>query len=1191
MNNTTKRSIHTSLTALLLCFVMLVGTTFAWFTDTATSEGNVIQSGNLKIDLLLLDKETGVFNSIKENSAPIYSDDILWEPGYTDVKILKVSNEGTLNLKWVAKFVSDKELSPLAEVIDVYVNPSIGDNPTYPTDRQLDANWQHVGTLDQFIGTISETTYGFLGAGKSANLGIALKMQETADNNYQDKTLGEFTIKVLATQATGESDSFDDQYDAGAEWPNTGLNESASTAIDSNNLMLGALTTAVNIDNGNVSATIPEDVKVAEGATSFDLTVKSADADGNISFGEGGSATGFDVHIAGVAADNTQPMTVNLGAVLPTGLGETELKLYHTENGVPELMRPVGSTSEFTIHNQYTYNAETGEVSIYVATFSIFSAVKTGADVWDGTSVADSFASGSGTEADPYIIETAAQLVYFRNQVDGGNTFAGKYVKLGRDINLAGFNFDPIGRGYESSGGKVFKGTFDGQNYTIYGLKQNGWELGFDNGTQGAGLFASVVDATIKNLTISGADIKFDCVDMGIVVGYAYGTCNFENIIVTKSTIANYNRYTGGVVGEVNGTHTFKDIIVDSTVTISSLWGSFDTAIGGVIGGKYGNATVSMTNVIVACELDVYSDVTAAYQWYAYRRCGMLIGHTEQNSPKSALNADAPFLTCDNVKVYYGDWVNYNYYQFEKQDNDTGKRYPWVRAEASSVGNNGAFSNPRYGVPTHGGVKVTDDPNMETLKTGYAAITFNQLYGGGQGVYGKADHDGVKIHHLNPEATKTIYFQNTNGWDNLKLMYIYKTPFNGDTWTTVVEGISLGEAVDAQGKYAIYKVTVPADAYAFTIIGDSEGETTPEIVMSSLADGHLYYVNEDDEIKHCKYIDGYKTVYFENNKGWTDVYLYYWCNDGTADWGTMEFPGEKMTLVSSEGVYKVYSFVIPAYATGFVFSDGKENVTGTEHYQSVDVKLTSDPDGKIFYLGSIDNNQVVDGNKVNYKYSVNSTKYVEGYKTVTFINTWLWSNVKVHYWSNNNGHTSYPGVGMTQSGQDESYKIYTFKLPLYADEFQITGVNTSGTTDKSPDTKVSDIVEGKIYSMFYVNGANKLLESKKIYLKPNSNWKSSNARFAAYVWSSNSNAIWIDMIKSSISTSSTAYYACWIPQSYTKVIFGRMSPSVSNNGFDNPPMWNRTNDVTLSSSKNCYVINSSAWGDGNSNVGSWSENK
>ena len=213
----TKRALLLSALSLLMCVSMLIGSTFAWFTDSVTSAGNKIQAGTLKIDLELLDKEDG-WESIKESQAPIFNYD-LWEPGYTDVKILKVENEGTLALKWYAKFVSENELTILANVIDVYVKPSATEL-TYPADRNLDG-YTKVGTVAEFVNTIETTTYGNLmpidQEGSVAYLGIALKMQETAGNEYQGLPLGVFDIQILATQLAYESDSFDDQYDAGLE--------------------------------------------------------------------------------------------------------------------------------------------------------------------------------------------------------------------------------------------------------------------------------------------------------------------------------------------------------------------------------------------------------------------------------------------------------------------------------------------------------------------------------------------------------------------------------------------------------------------------------------------------------------------------------------------------------------------------------------------------------------------------------------------------------------------------------------------------------------------------------------------------------------------------------------------------------------------------------------------------------------
>ena len=632
---------------------------------------------------------------------------------------------------------------------------------------------------------------------------------------------------------------------------------SGSTTLANDALIYGTLANDVFIGGEDgIAAMIPADVKVEAGASSLALSIKKVE-DANLA----DALSNLDVHISGVAADNLVPMTVKLGAVLPIGLSQTELKLYHIENDTPVLMTRVASANDFAIHNQYVYDEETGDVTIYVASFSTFSAVQVDVDVWDGETVAEGFASGDGTEENPYIIETAAQLVYFRNQVDAGVSYKDQFVKLNKDIDLNNINFDPIGFGYtyNKDSDTAFMGTFDGGNHTIYNLYQNGWDLDPDKtnygtytySTAGGGLFASIENATIKNLVVSGADIVFECVDIGIVVGYAQGDCHFENIVVTNSKIANYNRATGAVVGEVcygsYGTdktkgysHTFKNIVVDSTVVVSSLWGSFDTLIGGVIGGKWGDATVKMENVITAAELDVYSDVTAAYQWYAYRRCGMLIGHTEQNSPKSALNADAPFLKCTNVNVYYGDWVNYEYYEFENQDSGTGQRYPWVRAQVSPVGNNGAFSNPRYGVPTHNGVKVTelDSAALNGVATDYTPIVFNQLYGGGQGVYGTNEHDGVIIYN-NLERTKTIYILNNADWENLKLQYWFR---NGDdTWTTNIDGIDMSAMY--LSSYNVYKIELPAYVDGFRIVADSENSV--EFTLANLTDGETYTVGGD----------------------------------------------------------------------------------------------------------------------------------------------------------------------------------------------------------------------------------------------------------------------------------------------------------------------------------------------------------
>ena len=877
-----KKSLFSSVVVMLLCVSMLIGTTFAWFTDSASSKNNVIQTGKLDAEMYwsdeLLDADSDDWNNASNATVFNYNN---WEPGYTDVKYIKVANAGTLNFKWKLTIEANGTVTDLSDVIDVYyINNLSGAVTTL-------AGLTKVGTLTEVMADKTNNA-GSLAPDASAIFAIAFHMDDNAGNTYQGKSLCEngFSLKLQATQEIGEFDSFGNDYDIDAAWEesmNQNINVTAvQTLSDNATYVDGALANEVNIAGTNgVSATVPANVVVADGASALTLSVKTVETTGN--FGTDANAKSLDVHIDGIAADNTVPMVVNLGAVLPAGIPTNEVKFYHTENDTAILMTRVNSVEDFQVHNEYVYNAATGEVTIYVKSFSVFSFVQAMVSYWGGTSNEEWFNLNDYNATKTFSIMEAEDLARFRDLVDAGYTFEGKTVNLEIDIDLQGDPetganlFDPIGFGYTY--GKnlekptAFMGTFDGQGHVIYNLYQNGWDLcpqaekddksyaTYAYSTAGGGLFASIENATIKNVAMSGANIVFECVDIGVLVGYAQGVCTFENIAIADSKIANYNRATGAVVGEVcygyadedgkftnskgdkqDYSHTFTNITVYPTVKVSSLWGSFDTLCGGVIGGKWDNngskVKVLMNNVTTAAEMDVFSDVTAAYQWYAYRRCGMLIGHTEQDSPKQGLNlnnhADAEFLVCENVTVYYGDWVNYDYYRYDRQDSDTGKRYPWVRAQAGE--HNNAFSNPRYGVPTVNGIKITAATNSAALYDAYTPIVFNQLYGGGQGVYGRANHTGVTIVNINDASTKTVYIYNNNGWSNLELSYNYNAN-DGNNWTTVVGGIVIYPTNIAN----VYKVVVPSSASTFTIIGTKDGMTYYKVYTTANCENNATY--------------------------------------------------------------------------------------------------------------------------------------------------------------------------------------------------------------------------------------------------------------------------------------------------------------------------------------------------------------
>ena len=365
--------------------------------------------------------------------------------------------------------------------------------------------------------------------------------------------------------------------------------------------------------------------------------------------------------------------------------------------------------------------------------------------VWDGKSDT-SWYNDTDTE---FTLTNPQQVAGLSELVDAGNTFEGKTVKLDVDVYLykkdnngEAICFDPIGS-YRFD--KVFKGTFDGQNHTISGLNQNTWALnnGYYYNDCGLGLFGAVQEATVKNLKIDKASISGESGLCGIVAAVAENV-TFENITVTNSNCADYQYYSGGIVGWLSGDNNkFVNCNVDATTTIAAQWGDFDNSTGGLIGGVGGSAKIDMKDCTVACRIDAYNDVTSSYQWYAYRRCGMLIGNSGKTETKDGRTyAIAPQLTCENVTVIYGDWMNYTYCAF------AGTSWPYVRVQAGV--SNSAYSNPRYGHPTDAnGNKVVDDNHAHNDGEAHHLLCkFDQLYGGGQGVYGTSTHDGVKIEYL-----------------------------------------------------------------------------------------------------------------------------------------------------------------------------------------------------------------------------------------------------------------------------------------------------------------------------------------------------------------------------------------------------------------------------------------------------------
>ena len=289
----TKRALLASILSVVVCAAMLAGSTFAWFTDSVTSAGNIIKSGNLDVALEWANGtealDTAEWKDASTNAIFNYD---LWEPGYTEARHVRISNKGNLALKYEIRIAANGEVSKLADVIDVYY---IKDGKQI-TSRTGLTDENKIGTLSQVLAN-PYAAKGHILAGENAVdvATIALKMQESAGNEYQGLAIGsDFSIQLVATQYTSESDSFDDQYDKDAPLnfvPVATAYELTKAVADGENVSLTApieLSERLEVKkditiNGNGNAiTIPTDrvINLANIAEPITVTLNNVDLNG-----------------------------------------------------------------------------------------------------------------------------------------------------------------------------------------------------------------------------------------------------------------------------------------------------------------------------------------------------------------------------------------------------------------------------------------------------------------------------------------------------------------------------------------------------------------------------------------------------------------------------------------------------------------------------------------------------------------------------------------------------------------------------------------------------------------------------------------------------------------------------------------------------------------------------------------------
>ena len=608
----TKRALLMSGLLLLVCVSMLVGSTFAWFTDTVTSAGNKIVAGTLDVQLLMYNGTEYV--DISDSDKPIFgagsiaqnnNAETLWEPGKTQVAYLAIKNNGKLALKYTVALDVTNVSKDLYEVMQYAVTPDAQNGDV--------TNWN--GGKSVVVGNqiVSESSV-VMEPGAVHYFALSIHMDENAGNEYQGGE-ADFDLTVLATQATVESDSFGNQYDAGATYPaNISVFTSVADKVNNDNEINQQLIIThqdVSSSVSEVEVVVPQGTKLEDDVTEIVLKIvekENVDAAVATQITSQQTATTYDISIEGIADDNNAEIEFTL--IIEKGL--VDVKLYH----------------EGTLIDS-NYNPVTGEITFATNGFSPFTVV----------SATKLFAQGSGTQSDPYIINKAEDLLNISKYYH-----VYKYYKVAdgvKELDLTG-----IGR-------IDLNGSFDGNGVKITGLTTS--------------LFKTVgKTGESQKIKISNMDVTVNTTDGHALVRNIYncGETVFENVkihgyIEGQYNVGSFYNYGTANSGDSEGndyTVTFINATSDATLVCTT-----GNAIGGMLGHAYqGSSYMISINMDASSGYTgtMYSTGTATcYQVMAlassktYYLNGVEVDRATNVYPSTKLDVVAPTKGADGYYV------------------------------------------------------------------------------------------------------------------------------------------------------------------------------------------------------------------------------------------------------------------------------------------------------------------------------------------------------------------------------------------------------------------------------------------------------------------------------------------------------------------------------------------------------------
>ena len=323
----TRRALSASILSVVLCAAMLIGTTFAWFTDSVTSGRNQIVAGNLDVELeyaTVVDTQAGTLSEWKtvQDATDLFADG-LWEPGYAQVVYLRVSNLGSLALKYqlsmnIASETAGVNVNGQTFNLSDYLQYGAVLNQSVPfanRDAAMDAVTSPVALSTAY-------TSGEMHLEANAEpqyLALVVYMPKTVGNeaNYRGDTVPtiELGVNLVAAQDAVESDSFDNQYDVNAGYP-------VKTTIDAGNI--DSLEDMLN------NPGVPTEIELTESAADLkDLTVTgdvTMNMGTNMLSGAIEGLVGADITIADggkltINAEANSGLNYNAGKLAASGKG------------------------------------------------------------------------------------------------------------------------------------------------------------------------------------------------------------------------------------------------------------------------------------------------------------------------------------------------------------------------------------------------------------------------------------------------------------------------------------------------------------------------------------------------------------------------------------------------------------------------------------------------------------------------------------------------------------------------------------------------------------------------------------------------------------------------------------------------------------------------------------------------------